>query len=272
MRRIAVTNLKGGSTKTTTAAALAVGLARLGRRVLAVDTDPSGNLSWTLLGGAGAPSPTLAAVLTREAAAVEAIRPTTMEGLDLLPADSSLAGVNIRLAQELGRDTRLRSALASVEGSYDAVVIDTGPTLSTLLVNALVAAHEVVVPVDPGVYAVLGLVALEETLAEVREAYGVPLRLAGLLVTRAVRSNVCRDVEKELRARYGPLVFGAVIPHAAAFEEAATRGLTILDHAPRSAGARAYTQFVEEVWNDGERTSQRGGGQAGGPAGAVGAA
>jgi chromosome partitioning protein len=98
MRRIAITNLKGGSGKTATATALAVGLARRGNRTLLVDTDPSGNASWTVSGGQGADGPTLAAVLTRDASAVEAIRATSTPGLDLLPADPTLGGVNVRLA------------------------------------------------------------------------------------------------------------------------------------------------------------------------------
>jgi len=212
MRRIAVVNLKGGVGKTATATTLAVGLARRGRRVLIVDTDPSANASWTVLGGQGADGPTLAAVLTRHASADEAIRPTPTPGLDLLPADADLGGVNVALAQELGRDTRLRSALASVEGRYGFVIVDTGPSLTTLLVNALVAAEEVIVPLDAGVYAVLGLVELERVIAEVAEAYNPGLRLAGLVLTKVQRSNVSRDVERELRARFGPLVFKATVP------------------------------------------------------------
>ena len=258
MRRIAVTNLKGGSGKTVTATALAIGLARRGHRTLLVDTDPSGNASWTVTGGQGADAPTLAAVLTREASAADAIRATTTPGLDLLPADPTLGGVNVRLAQELGRDTRLRAALAAVEGAYRFVIVDTGPSLTTLLVNALVAVEEVLVPVDMGVYAVLGLVELERILAEIREAYNPALRLAGLVLTKCQRSNVCRDVETELRGRYGPLVFRASVPFSAKVEEAHSRGLTVLAHAPKSAPALAYLSLVEEVISNGREAKRRG--------------
>jgi chromosome partitioning protein len=272
MRRIAVVNLKGGAGKTSTATALAVGLARRGKRVLLADTDPSGNASWTVLGGQGAEPPTIAAVLTRHASADEAVRPTGTPGLDLLPADAELGGVNVALAQELGRDTRLRSALAALEGRHDYLIVDTGPSLTTLLVNALVAVEEVFVPVDMGVYAVLGLVELERVVAEVRDAYNPALRLAGLVLTKAQRSNVCRDVEAELRGRYGPLVFGSVVPLSAKVEESHSRGLTVLDHAPRSAPALAYLALVEEVIRNGGREAKRRGVKAGGPAGAVDAA
>ncbi len=196
MRRIAITNLKGGSGKTSTATALAVGLARCGHRTLLIDTDPSGNASWTVMGGQGSDSPTLADVLTRQCSAEDAIRATTADGLDLLPATADLGGVNVALAQELGRDTRLRSALAAVEGRYAFVLVDTGPSLTTLLVNALVAVEEVFVPVDTGVYAVLGLVELERVIAEIRDAYNPGLRLAGLVLTKVQRSNVARDIDE----------------------------------------------------------------------------
>ncbi len=272
MRKIAVVNLKGGAGKSTTATALAVGLARRGGRTLLVDTDPSGNASWTVGGGQGADPPTLAAVLTRHASADEAIRPTAIETLDLLPADADLAGANLALAQELGRDTRLRSALAAVEGRYDFVVVDTGPSLTTLLVNALVAVEEVIVPLDAGVYAVLGLVELERVIAEVAEAYNPALRLAGLVLTKTARSNVSRDVEAELRGRYGPLVYTATVPLSSKVEEAHTRGLTVLDHAPKSAPALAYLALVSEVIGHGGEAKQRRRVKARGSSGATDAA
>jgi chromosome partitioning protein len=273
MRRIAMVCLKGGSSKSTTTTALAVGLARRGHRTLVIDVDGQANSTWTLMGGQGADTPTLAAVLTRHASADEAIRPTAVEGLDLLPADPSLGGVNVALAQELGRDTRLRSALVPLEGRYDYLLFDTGPAFSTLLANVLVATAEVIVPLDPGVYAVLGLVELEGVIAEVREAYNPALRLSGLLLTKVARNNVVRDVERGLRDRFGPLVFGATIPLSAKFEEAATRGTTILAHAPKSPGAVAYEAFTEEVIAHGRaRAKKRGRGPSGGGPGAIDAA
>ena len=255
MRRIAVTNQKGGSGKTTTATAIAVGLALRGRRTLLVDLDGQANATWTLMGGQGASGPTLADVLLRDATADEAIRPTSTEGLDILPADGSLSGVNVALVQELGRDTRLRSALAPLDDRWDVAVFDTGPSLNTVMANALVAAGEVVVPVDPGVYAMLGLVALQDTIAEVRDAYGTDLRLLGMLLTRVQRNNVHRDVEAELRARFGSLVFEPTIPMSAMVEAAATRGLTVMTHSPRSPAALAYGRLIEEI--DDERAKDR---------------
>jgi chromosome partitioning protein len=261
MRRIAIVNQKGGTGKTVTAVTLAVGLARCGHRTLLIDCDAQANATWTVLGGQGAHPPTLASVLLRNADAADVIRSTPIERLDLLPADATLSGVNVALVQELGRDTRLRLAMATFEGQWDFVILDTGPTFTTVLANALVAATEVIVPVDPGVYAMLGLVALQETIAEVREVYGnTTLRLAGLLLTRVQRTKVAADVEAELRAKFGSLVFGSTIPLSAKIEEAATRGLTVMDHAPKSPGAVAYAQLVKEIANG--RAKERRGGKA----------
>src|SRR4051812_26074145 len=116
MRRIVLASHKGGTAKSTTATCLAVGLARRGKRVLLVDCDAQANATWTVMGGQPAGPPALSSVLMRHAAAEEAIRPTPPPNLDLLPADSVLSGVNVALVQELGRDTRLRSALAPLDG------------------------------------------------------------------------------------------------------------------------------------------------------------
>lgn len=252
MRRIAVVNLKGGTGKSTTATALAVGLARRGKRVLFVDCDAQANATWTLTGGQGADPPTLAEVLMRQAPAEDAIRPTRVEGLEILPGDASLSGVNVSLVPVANRDIRLRSALGPLGDRWDFVILDTAPTVTSILVNALVYAAEVVVPVDPGMYALLGLVQLETSIAEVREAYGnEALRLTGLLMTRVRRDNVCRDVEAELRSRFGRLVYEATIPLSAKIEEAHTRGQTIAEYAPASPGGVAYERLVTEVLDDG---------------------
>jgi chromosome partitioning protein len=253
MRRIAIVSLKGGVGKTASAMAIAVGLAKRGLRTLLVDADQQANSTWSILGGQGSDPPTLSAVLTREAPAAAVIRETTTPGLDLLPADGSLGGVNVALAQELGRDTRLRSALAPIDGQYDYVIFDTGPQMTTVLANALVCATEVVTPLDPSVHAMLGLVALEDIIADVREAYSnSALHMGGLLLTKMSRNNVCREVETELRSRFGKLVFKTTVPSSTKIEEANARGMCLLDYAPKSPGALAYFELVEEIVSHGQ--------------------
>lgn len=257
MRRIVLASQKGGTGKSTTACALAVGLASRGHKTLLVDLDGQANATWTLTRGQGAEKPTVGDVLLRHALADEAIRATATPCLDLLPADASLNGANVALVQEIGRDTRLRSAMASVGDRWRFVIVDTAPAFSPVLANALVYGDEVIVPVDCGVYSLLGLAELQSTIDEVRHAYGGAVRLAGILITRVARSNVCRDMEAQLRERFGPLVFKATIPASAKFDEAGSRGLTILEHAPKSPGAEAYQSLILEI-EHGDRTKERG--------------
>jgi chromosome partitioning protein len=260
MRKLVIASQKGGVGKTTTAVALAIGLAKRGSKTLLIDADGQGSATWTVTGGAAIEGPTLADVLLRNALADEAIIPTTTPGLDLLPADATLNGAAVALVQELGRDARLRSAMGQAGERWDFVVIDTAPAFSTVLANALVFGAEVIVPVEASAYSLLGLVDLQKTITEVREAYGNnELRLAGLLICRVSRSNVARDIEAGLRERFGELVYTVTIGTAAKVEEATSRGQCVLDYAPTSPAAVAYSDFVSEVLADGKRSKDRGG-------------
>ena len=248
MRTIAVINAKGGSAKTTTALCLAVGLAGRGRRTLLVDADAQGNASMTMLDGAAADPPTLGDVLLDRATADEAIRPTRVDGLDVLPADAGLADAALLLADRIGREHRLRGALGGLDGRYDAVVIDCPPQTSLVVVNVLAAVAELVVPVDAGIYSVAGLGQLQGTVDQVRRYLGNPaLRIAGLLLTRTHNNKATRDIAAQMRAAFGPLVYAASIPHSVRVEEAHARNRTVIEFDPKSAPARAYVAFIDEV-------------------------
>ncbi len=267
MRRIAWLSEKGGAGKSTSAINTAAGLARLGHRTLLVDLDPQGNASMVMLEGRGPGPPTVADLLLDQAGADEAIRPTRVPGLDIIPANASLADANLALAGELGRERRLRLALEPVEGDYEFVVLDTPPTRSLLTINAMTYAHEVLVPVDPGLFSLAGLGQLSKTVEEVRRFLdNRAVRIAGVLLTRAAANNVSRDVEKQVREAFGPLVFAATIPMNTAIEAAHSRYMSVLDHAPRSPGAKAYAALVREIIADGNRTKDGAGVAADGPA------
>jgi chromosome partitioning protein len=255
MRRIGFVSEKGGVAKTTTAINVAVGLARRGYRTLLVDVDPQGNASLVLMEGRGSDPPTLGAVLLNEAEAADAIRSTAVPGLDILPADVSLADASLALADQIGRERRLRVALEDVEGHYEYVLLDTSPQRSLLTVNALCYIAEAIVPVDPGLFAVAGLGQLQAAVEDVRRYLdNRALRIAGLVLTRTANNNVSRDVEAQLRGMYGELVHPTAIPTNAKVEEAHSRYQSVLDYAPRSAGAKAYAALVEEIIAHGRRT------------------
>jgi chromosome partitioning protein len=256
MRRIAVMNSKGGSGKTTTAISLAVGMARRSLRVLLVDADSQGNASLTMLDGRSVEPPTLGNVLLDQADVSEAIRTTRVAGLDILPADARLADAALMLADQLGREHRFRRALDRVEGSYDVVLVDCPPALSLVTVNVLAAVAELIVPLDPGIYAVSGLGQLQQSVADVREYLGNrDLRISGLLLTRTHSNRATKDIAEQLRAAYGSLVYRATIPHSVRVEEAHARNLTVAEFAPTSSPALAYDSLVSEILGDGNEQS-----------------
>jgi chromosome partitioning protein len=286
MRRIAVCSEKGGTGKSTSAINLAVALARAGRRVLLVDLDPQANASLVLTGGEKAAPPTAADVLLGGAGVAEAMRPTATPGLSLLPAAVDLAEANLALAGAIGREARLRSALGRLAAYHndparvyglncdsgqnsvhnpvhdnvndiDVVVIDTPPTRSILTINALVAADDVLIPVEPTLFSLAGLGGLQAAIEDVRRYLGNGgLRVGGVLLCRTRHDNVSRDVEGQLRGAFGGLVFKTTVPASIKVEEAHGRFMSVIDYAPRSPGARAYLALAEEVLSDGDERTQ----------------
>jgi len=253
MRTIALISEKGGTAKTTTVLNLAACLGQAGRRTLVIDADPQANASLVLLQGEPARSPTIFDVLTDDAEPMAAIVRTEAKGVDLLPADATLAEANLALASELGRERRLRLALEALDGAYDVVLVDTPPTRSLLTVNALNAVGEVIIPIAPGVFGLSGLAQLWAVVEDVRRHLdNRRLRVAGLLLTMMERNNVSRDLEGQLRNAYDDLVFKTTIPRSVKLEEAHSRYEPIIGYSPRSAGARAYWSLTTEVFGDGD--------------------
>ncbi len=258
MRSIALISEKGGVSKTTTVLNLAAALARKGKRILVVDCDPQGNSSYVLLGGEKPRQPTLFEVVTGESRAVEAIVPTGFDGVDLIPADATLADATVVLATEVGRERRLRAALEEVEGDYDVVILDTAPTRSILTTNILNYVQELIVPFTPGLFGVLGLGQLQDDVAQVRRFLeNKSLRIGGVIMTQVDKNNVHKDLEAQLRELFGDLVFKTRIPRSIKIEEAHARHESVLTYAPTSNGAVAYKALAEEILTNGERAKDR---------------
>src|SRR3954447_10029383 len=184
MRTIAVVAQNGGRGKATSVLSMAAFLAGQGRRVLVIDTDVQANASYVLLKGERPRRPTLSEVLTGEATADEAIVPSEFPGIEVIPAEPGLADVNVALAAEVGRERRLRLAMAGVSKPCDVCLIDTGPTRSLLTTNVLNYAEEVLVPIGPGLFGFLGLGQLQADMGQVRRFLeNKALRLAGVFLT-----------------------------------------------------------------------------------------
>ena len=247
MRVIAIANHKGGSGKTTTAVNLAAALAERNRRVLLVDLDPQASASHWL--GVDDRPAGVAEVLTDGAELGRLVRPTPSAGLDLVPGSEALARAERRLAQEVGAEMILRRQLQRLPATaWDYVLLDCPPSLGVLTLNALVAAREVLVPVEAHVMALGGLAQLLATLEVVRERLNPQLELAGIVACRLdARTRHGREVLQELQSRFGERVYRATIRENVRLAEAPSFGEPITRYDARSTGTADYRALAEEV-------------------------
>lgn len=247
LRSVAVTNAKGGVGKSTTTINLAAAIAEIGHRVLIVDADPSGNATLGFF-SKGVPALGLADVLLDDARVEDAAIPSGVEGLSVLPPGDRLGICSDQMGSSQGlgqgREFRMRRVLRAIRG-YDVVVVDTSPVQTPLNVAILYAVGEVIIPIDPCVAALAGVRALEDLIAAVSGfrlefTDAGPLAVSGVLVTRADRTLVSKQVEAEVRNYFGPLVYERSVPTSVKFREAYARGVPLVIYDRFSHGASAY--------------------------------
>lgn len=246
-RVFCIANQKGGVGKTTTAVNLAACVAEAGYEALLVDIDAQANAT-VGLGIAKDSEPSVYDVLSGEATMAEAVRPTGIEHLSIVPASPDLAGASVELPRIEASETRLREALEEIRDDFTFTILDCPPSLGPLTVNALVAADRVIVPVQAEYFALEGLAGLLDTLGLIQRELNPRLSIAGMLLTmHDGRTRLAQDVEREVREHFPTLVFDTVIPRNIRVGEAPSFGRPVIHHDPHCAGSDAYFELAKEV-------------------------
>ena len=262
---IAVANQKGGTAKTTTTVNLGIGLANQGKKVLLVDADPQGDLT-TALGWTDADS--LDITLTTQMERVIRDEPFDChegilhheEGVDLVPTNIELSGMEMVLVNAMSRETTLKNYLSGLKKEYDYIIIDCMPSLGMLTVNALAAADSVIIPVQAHYLPLKGMAQLTRTIGKVQRQINPSLKVDGVLLTLAdMRTNLARATAESLQQNYGRIVkvYKTVIPVSVKAAETSAAGQSIYRYDKNGAAAKAYADFTGEVMRDGEKERHR---------------
>lgn len=248
MKTLAITNQKGGVGKTTTCVNLAASLAANGKKVLLVDLDPQGNATT----GSGIDKAHLKHsiyhVLLGEKMLKEVVVTSEKGGFDVAPSNRELAGAEVELVNEMARETRLKQAISKIAVQYDYVLLDCPPALNLVTVNALTAAHSVMIPMQCEYYALEGLSDLVNTIKKVRAHLNPVLEIEGLLRTMFDNRNMlASQVSAQLVSHFGNKVYKTVIPRNIRLAEAPSYGLPVLIYDKTSKGAVAYLELAKEI-------------------------
>jgi chromosome partitioning protein len=244
---VALANQKGGVGKSTTAINLAAALAFQDQRVLLIDLDPQGNASSGLGIDRGAIEVSIYDVLLKESPLEDAIEPTSVRNLFVVPATIDLAGAEIELVSMFSRETRLGSGIEELEDDFDIVLVDCPPSLGLLTVNALTAADEVLIPIQCEYYALEGLTQLLRNVELVSSNLNPRLTVTGVVLTMYDgRTKLSREVAEQVREYFGDVAYHTVIPRSVRLSEAPSYGEPIEAFDPMSRGAIAYRQLGRE--------------------------
>lgn len=255
MKTIAIVNQKGGVGKTVTAVNLAIGLAKEGKKVVAIDLDAQGSLTVSLGYNEQDKMETTVSTLLEKIIADKPIAANEgilhhEEGIDLLPANIELSAMEVTLVNTMSREMVLREYLKIIANDYDVAVIDCSPSLGMLTINALTCADEVIIPVQPQYLSIKGMEQLFRTIGKVRKQLNPQLQIGGILITMVdMRTNYAKDIINLLHESYGQKIniFESIIPLSVRAAEISAEGKSIYQHDPNGKVANAYKGLVREV-------------------------
>lgn len=246
---IAFTNQKGGVGKTTTACAFCGGLVLRGKKVLAVDLDPQGNLSFSL--GAEDDGCTIHDVLLGNASIHEAIQ--TTKNCDVIPSNILLSGLELELTS-VGREYVLREKLAPIMKFYDYIIIDTPPALSILTINAYTACNDLLIPMTPEILSLQGIAQLKDTIVAIKKYYNKSLNFRGILLTkyneRILLTKEVEELASIVAQQLGTAVLDAKIPVSVVAAEAPAHKMSVVKYAPRSKICKDYLRVIDELYKE----------------------
>ena len=262
---IVVTNQKGGVGKSTTCENLGIGLAMEGKKVLLVDTDPQGSLTISMGWQQPDELPTTLSTLMQKAMNDQPIQPGEgilhhAEGVDLIPANIELAGLEVALVNSMNREKMLKQVLESAKREYDYILLDCMPSLGMLTINALAAADTTLIPVQAQYLSAKGLEQLLQTVGKVRRQINPKLKIEGILLTMTdSRTNYGKQIDTLIRQAYGSKikVFSQTIPRSVRAAETSAAGKSIFQHDPKGKVAEAYQSLAREVLADAEKRLKR---------------
>ncbi len=245
---ISIANQKGGVGKTTTSVNLAAALAHLGKRVCIVDIDPQGNSTSGLGIDKSEIKYSVYDIIINGVPAKDAVIPTMMETLFVIPANIDLVGAQVELVGKMARESYLKEALRPIKNDYDFIFLDCPPSLGVLTVNALNASDNVLVPIQCEFYALEGLSQLISTIKLVKKTLNPELEIEGVVLTMYDgRTNLSSQVVSEVKAYFKNKVYETIIPRNVRLSEAPSFGLPILKYDPKSLGSETYMALAEEV-------------------------